>query len=241
VRVRINRPLDLCVRDLEAAVIPGVSTICIAKVDGAGHVRLISEFIGKLEAERDLLIGEISLFASIETPAALMLMRVGEIARADPRLTAIGLGTEDISASCGFESVPEALLALKQAVLIAAKAAGIRAMGYVGSIADFTDLEAMRDDPAVQASRLSRRKCHSSRPVALLNEGFAPTTAEVEDAKAIVEAADIAFREGRGAFAHKGKMIDKPIFDRARDTLATWRAVLAHAERTRALLAQKDA
>jgi citrate lyase subunit beta / citryl-CoA lyase len=96
VRVRINRPLDLCVRDLEAAVIPGVSTICIAKVDSAGHVRLISEFIAKLEAERDLPIGGITLFASIETPAALM--RVGEIAQADPRLTAIGLGTEDISA-----------------------------------------------------------------------------------------------------------------------------------------------
>jgi citrate lyase subunit beta / citryl-CoA lyase len=240
VRVRINRPLDLCVRDLEAAVIPGVSTICIAKVDGAGHVRLVSEFIAKLEAERGLPVGGISLFASIETPAALM--RAGEIARADPRLTAIGLGTEDISAACGFEPVPEALLTLKQAVLIAAKAAGIRAMGYVGSIADFTDLEAMRAT-ILRSRRLGFRGGSAIHPaqVPVLNEGFAPTAAEVEDAKAIVEAADIAFKEGRGAFAYKGKMIDKPIVDRARDTLATWRAVLRHEERTRALLAQKDA
>lgn len=235
VKVRINRPLDLLVRDIEAAVIPGIAELAIAKVDSAGHVRLISEFVAKLEAERGLPPGGIKLSAAIETTSAFK--QVYDIAAADPRLVALGLGSEDFSAECGFDPTPEALFFPKQQVLFAAKAAGIAAHGYIGSIADFSDIEAMR--AVIRRSRkLGFRggSCIHPDQVKVLNEEFAPTAQEIADARAIVEESEVQFAKGIGAFPYKGKMIDKPVVDRAREILQVAEAVAAHAERTRALL-----
>ena len=49
--VRINQPWRLAVRDLEAAVLPGVAAITLPKVEDPGRVRAISETIAELEAE----------------------------------------------------------------------------------------------------------------------------------------------------------------------------------------------
>lgn len=235
VKVRINRPLDMVVRDIEACVIPGVSVLAIAKVESASHVRLLSELVAKLEAERGLAPMSVTLSASIETAAAFR--QIYEIAAADPRLTAIGLGPEDFSAECGFDPTPEALFYPKQVTLFAAKAAGIMASGYMGSIADFSDLDAFR---AVirRSRRLGYRggACIHPDQVAILNEEFAPTAQEVIDATAIVGQAEIQFAKGIGAFPYKGKMIDKPVVDRAREIVQVASAVAAHAERTRSML-----
>uniref|UniRef100_UPI00222F39A6 aldolase/citrate lyase family protein n=2 Tax=Gammaproteobacteria TaxID=1236 RepID=UPI00222F39A6 len=45
VMVRINQPLELAVRDLEAAVIAGVDAIKITKVEGPEHLRLLDEMV----------------------------------------------------------------------------------------------------------------------------------------------------------------------------------------------------
>ena len=54
VGVRINRPLGLAVRDIEAAVIAGVAYIAIAKAESGEHVRLLAELVTALEVERGL-------------------------------------------------------------------------------------------------------------------------------------------------------------------------------------------
>jgi citrate lyase subunit beta/citryl-CoA lyase len=235
VNVRVNRPLGLMVRDLEAAVIPGISTISLAKVEGPGHVRLVSEFIGELEQQRGLPPGGIRLSATIETPQALL--QAADIARADPRLSAIGLGGLDLAAACGFEPTPDVLLGPMQTLLFAAKAAGISAGGYLGSIADYRDLEGMR--------RLLRRSrslgfhggaaIHPSQ-VAVLNEEFAPTAQEIDDARAIVALAADHFAKGTGAFSYRGRMIDKPVVIAAETTLALADAIAESEVRTRRLL-----
>jgi citrate lyase subunit beta / citryl-CoA lyase len=235
IKVRLNRPLGLLVRDLEAAVIPGVHGLGIAKVDSAGHVRLVSEYVSELERARGLSLGGIRLSASIETPLALS--RVHEIASADPRLTSIGLGSLDFAAACGFEPSFETLLAPKQLVLYAAKAAGIDSGGIVGGIANHTDLESFR-----QIVRRSKAQgfhgggaIHPAQ-VQVLNEEFAPNAAEAADARAIVELAEREFALGRGAFSFKGKMVDKPVVDAAHQVLAMLVLIEAHEERRRRLL-----
>jgi citrate lyase subunit beta/citryl-CoA lyase len=54
VLVRINRPWRMMVRDIEAAVIPGVSALVLTKVDSAEHVLAVAEMVDELEAERNL-------------------------------------------------------------------------------------------------------------------------------------------------------------------------------------------
>ena len=57
VLVRVNRPWRLLVRDLEAAVIPGVAALMLTKVDSPEHVQAVAEIVEELEAERGLTAG----------------------------------------------------------------------------------------------------------------------------------------------------------------------------------------
>src|SRR4051812_28762584 len=47
--VRINRPLSLAVRDIEAAVGPDVDGLAITKVESADHLRLLDDLVGERE------------------------------------------------------------------------------------------------------------------------------------------------------------------------------------------------
>src|SRR5437588_8552798 len=50
--VRLNRPLRMTVRDLEAVIGPGVDAVALPKAESAQHVELVAEIIDELEAER---------------------------------------------------------------------------------------------------------------------------------------------------------------------------------------------
>src|SRR3954469_20472587 len=57
VLVRINRPWRQTMLDLEAAINPRVQALAVTKVDSADHIRLISEVVSELEAERGMALG----------------------------------------------------------------------------------------------------------------------------------------------------------------------------------------
>jgi citrate lyase subunit beta / citryl-CoA lyase len=84
--VRINRPLRLAVRDIEAVVGPRVLALALPEIDSPEHVRLIAEIVDEVEAEHGIARGTTRLIAMVETAAAFF--RIAEIARADPRLCA---------------------------------------------------------------------------------------------------------------------------------------------------------
>src|ERR1700680_2543905 len=49
--VRLNRPLRMTVRDLEAVIGPGVLAVALPKAESAQHVQLVAEIIDELETE----------------------------------------------------------------------------------------------------------------------------------------------------------------------------------------------
>jgi citrate lyase subunit beta / citryl-CoA lyase len=102
--VRINRPLRLAVRDIEAAIGPGVLALALPKTDSPEHVRLFAEIVDEVEAERGMAPGTTRLIAMVETAAAFF--RIAEIARAHPRLCGLNLGAEDFALLAGI--LPEA-------------------------------------------------------------------------------------------------------------------------------------
>src|SRR5580700_2303594 len=55
--VRLNRPLRMTVRDIEASVGPGVLALALPKTDSAEHVRLLAEIVDEVEAERGVAPG----------------------------------------------------------------------------------------------------------------------------------------------------------------------------------------
>jgi len=232
VLVRINRPLSLAVRDIEAAVGPDVDGFVLPKVGSADQVRLIEEHISEIEQQRGLVVGHSRLLVLIETAAAWLAM--GDIAKASARMVGLNLGTEDFALDCAMEPTPESMQVAKQHVVFAARAAGILPLGVVGSMADFGDAPAFAE--MVRRSRrfgFAGASCIHPAQVPILNELFAPAPEEVEAARRTVEALAAVEKEGLGATARDGRMIDAPVAESARRVLQRHDAIVARNGRAR--------
>jgi citrate lyase subunit beta/citryl-CoA lyase len=222
--VRINRPWRQAMLDLEAAIGPRVAALAVTKVDSADHIRLVAEVVSELEAERGMAVGATQFIAMIETADAWFQMR--DIARADRRIVALTLGGEDFALSVGMLPNAEGLLMPKQQLAIAARAAGILPLGFIGTVADYRDLDAFRETVR-RSRRLGFRGASVIHPaqIPILNEEFGPSADEVASARRIVAAYDEAVAAGRGSISVDGKMVDVPVVLRAQETLAIHDAI----------------
>jgi citrate lyase subunit beta/citryl-CoA lyase len=119
--------------------------------------------------------------------------------------------------------------------VFAARAARILPLGVIGSMADFRDEAAFRE--MVRRSRrfgFAGSSCIHPGQVPILNELFAPSAAEVVAAQRIVEALDTAEKDGLGAIALDGRMVDAPIAESARRTVELQAAIEARSKRAAA-------
>jgi citrate lyase subunit beta / citryl-CoA lyase len=232
--VRLNRPLRMTVRDLEAVIGPGVQAIALPKAESAQHVQLVAEIIDELESERGMVVGTTKVLAMVETCSAFF--RIAEIAKASPRLVGLNVGAEDFATAAGMLPEAEGLFMPKQMCVFAARAAGIMPLGFVGTVADFSDLDGFR--ATVRRSRrigfMGASVIHPSQ-VQILNEEFRPSPAEVEHAGRVVAAYDKALAEGVGAVTVDGRMIDVPVVERAKLLLAREAAIAAREAKKRAI------
>ncbi|MHA1163977.1 MAG: HpcH/HpaI aldolase/citrate lyase family protein [Alphaproteobacteria bacterium] len=226
VLVRINRPLREAIADMEAAVIPGVRALFVAKTENPGHLRLIDETVAELEAERGMPAGGIGLGVMIESPGALR--RAAKIGAASTRVISMSLGGEDFATEMQAPPNPETLELPKLLCLMAAREAGVMPIGFFGTVADYSDLEAVRT--ALARSRkfgFEGASCIHPAIVPLLNEAFSPTKAEAAWAKRVVTEYAAAQEAGTGAITIDGKMIDVPVAIRAKRLLARHQAIAA--------------
>ena len=224
--VRINRPLDMAVRDLEAAIGPEVDGIAVTKEQGADHLRLLDELVGELEVRRGLRAGHTRFIAMVETPLAFF--RMSEIAHAVPRLAAMNIGGEDFALENGMAPVEETLLMPKQQMVFAARSAGLMPLGFIASVAGFGDWAAF--GAMVRRSRqfgFMGAGCIHPGQVPIVNAEYAPSAGEIAFAKRVIEENVTAEAAGRASFALEGKMIDVPVVNRARRLLERHAAIEA--------------
>jgi citrate lyase subunit beta/citryl-CoA lyase len=222
--VRINRPWRLCLRDLEAVVSREICALMLPKTESADHVHLVAEVLDELEAERGLPQGHTKLVTMIESASAFF--RAQEIAASHSRVIALTLGAEDFALSVGMVPEAEGLFYPKQQIVIAARAAGVLPLGFIGTVADFKDLDAFR-----ATARRSRRLgfmgasvIHPSQ-IEILNAEFRPSPEEVAQARKVVAAFEAAAGGSQGAIQVDGKMVDIPVVERCRGTLARHEAI----------------
>lgn len=219
VLVRINRPLSVAVRDIEAVVSPGVCCLQLPKIHSVAHVQLLSEHVAEVEASRGMEIGCTRFIPMVETAAAFFAIH--EIAKADPRIVSVVLGGEDFALDVGFSPDPAVYQYPKQQTIIAARAAGLMPLGLIGTVADYDD-----NDAFLEVVRNSARfgmegaACIHPKNVAPLNLGFTPDADAVEAARRIVRLDQEAAAQGRGSWELDGKMIDIPVVERARKLVA---------------------
>ena len=221
VLVRINAPWRLAVRDLEAAVQPGVAAIICPKIKSPCHIRAIAEVVGELEKENGLPQGRIRLVALVETAAAFF--QIGEIAVAEPRLIGVNLGTEDLAAELGVDPADEdsGLLQAKLTTIMANRKAGLEPMGLATSMANFRDLERFAEI-AARSRRMGfvGATCIHPAQVPVLNRAFSPTDGELDWANRAKDAFEAAILGGSASVSLDGAMIDTPVYERALRLLA---------------------
>ena len=216
---RINSPLRLAVRDLEAVVVPGLQAITVPKVPDAAFLRLIDKTIGELETERGLPLGSVRLIAMIETVEGLI--NVNEIAAASPRLVAMTVGPEDLAASLGSQATADAMYVPNMLALVAARRAGIIPLGFIGSISLYNDKEIYREwiQRAAQLG-FEGAFCIHPNQVEICNEVFLPSLEEIAKARALIDAYEQHKVAGVGVFVVDGRMVDAPVVNRARTVVA---------------------
>ena len=235
--VRINQPLALAVRDLEASICPDVDGIAITKADSASHVKLLDQLVTELEAKRGMTAGHTRFIVMIETADAFT--RIDEIPRASPRVAAMNIGGEDFALDLNAQPEDDVLLHPKQRMIIAARAAGVMPLGFIGTVADFSDWEKFR--VMVRRSRrfgFDGAGCIHPGQVKIVNEEYTPSAEEVAYARKVIQMDKEAAAAGRGSFQIDGKMIDIPVVVRAERLIRRYEAIKAR--ETKALAAARQ-
>lgn len=156
--------------------------------------------------------------AIVETAEGLRLAY--ETARAE-RTAALALGAADLGAELGLEPRADGLelLYARSKLVVDSAAAGIRAPFDVVHL-DTRDEEGLEAECRLARSLGMRGKlCIHPAQVPVVNRVFAPERDEVEWAQRVLEAYERGVREGRGAVALEGEMIDLPVVERARRVL----------------------
>jgi citrate lyase beta subunit len=204
--------------DLAAAVAANPDSIVVPKVETSQQVRAISEYIEMYEISGKLRVGTIRMLVGVETARGILNLK--EIAEADRRLEAIIFGAEDYAASIGATRTREAteVLYARSAVVNACAANDLQAIDMV--YIDFRDIEGLRAE-AEQAAGLgfSGKQIIHPNQVAPVQEAFTPSAEAIEYAQRVVRAFAASQREGKGAFALDGKMIDMPLLKNAQKVL----------------------
>ncbi len=208
--------------DLEAVLPFRPDGIVIPKVESLEQIEWASKMIAAAEGRFGWPAGSICILVGVETARGILNLK--EIA-SHPRLEAIIFGGEDFAASIGATRTAEAieLLYARQAVVTACAAYGLQAIDIV--TIDFKNLDLVRAE-AEFGARLGYSGKQVIHPAQIepVQAAFTPSDEAVAEAKRIVEGFEASQKEGKGAFALDGKMIDMPLLKNAQKVLERARA-----------------
>ena len=206
------------VEDVRAIVKARPYAIRLPKTERAQDVLDVEALILEEERRNDIPEGTIRMMAGIESP--LGVLNAYEIAKSTERLIGIAIGAEDFVTSMKTKRGPDGveLLFARSMLVIAARAAGISAFDTVFS--DLNDEEGFRREvELIKQLGFDGKSVISPRQIPIVHEIFSPTPKEIAHAEQVLAAIEEAKTKGSGVISLNGKMIDKPIVDRAIHTL----------------------
>ncbi len=219
ITVRINSiDTDYWRDDLEAIVPLKPDLIMPPKASCAEDIKKVDSYISSIEERCGMPQGSVRLIPLIET--ALGVENAYAIASACPRVAAIFLGGEDLTADlrCKRTKGGNEIDYARKRLVVAARAAGVDAVDT--PFTDVNDDEGIAVDAEYAKSLgFTGKSAIAPRHVKVINSVFSPTQKDIDYARMVFEAIRIGKEQGKGAVSLLGKMIDKPIVERARQTL----------------------
>jgi citrate lyase subunit beta/citryl-CoA lyase len=207
--------------DLAHIVQPGLDGLVLPKVETLQQIQLVDAILRDRERQMGLALGKIALLIAIESPRGLL--NAYSIATASPRVIGLLFGAEDLGKDLGLpfrrEAEASELLFQRSTLVVAAAAANIQAVDGVWP--DLSDPEGLKRY-ALQSRRLGFSGMSLIHPgqIETINQIFGPTADEVAYCQKVIEAFDAALARGDGSIAFGGQLIDLPIVERAKRTVA---------------------
>lgn len=209
VAVRINAG-ELGREDIRAVAM-AVDTIVVPKAEEPEELAWLAAMLDDMGAPAQLV-------PIIES--AKGVLKAYEIAASTPRIAAVALGLEDLTADLGVSRTVEGKETAwaRGAFVAGCRAAGVSPLNSVISVIDDADAveRYARESAAMGFEGIG---CIHPGQVTPAHRGFAPDAKEVERARRLVTQYEEALSSGKGAIAFEGGMVDVPVYERARRTL----------------------
>jgi citrate lyase beta subunit len=203
--------------DIQAVLPLRPDGIVIPKLEELRQIQWASEMMEAAELQYGWPLNSVRILVDVETAKGILNLK--EIA-SHPRLDALIFGGEDFAMSIGATRTLEAieLLYARQAVLTAAAAFDLQAIDIV--TIDFKDLGALRLEAESGAGMgFSGKQIIHPSQVEPVQAAFTPGDDAIARARRIVAGFEANQKEGKGAFALDGKMIDMPLLRNAETVL----------------------
>lgn len=200
--------------DIEAVVRAGVHVVRLPKTERKEDIHAVEAVIEEVERKCGREVGSTKMMAAIESPIGVI--NAYEIATASKRLIAIAIGAEDYVTNMKTKRYADGmeLLGARSQIIIAARAAGIYAIDTVYTEVD-NEEGFRREVELIKQLGFDGKSVINPRQIKPVHEIYTPTPEEIKKSIAIVNAAKEAKENGLGVISLNGKMIDKPIVDRA--------------------------
>ncbi len=221
--VRINSLEAGGAQDVEAMVLAGVEVIRLPKTETAQDILDVDAVITSVEKDNQIPVGTTKMMAAIESAEGVLNAR--EIAKASERLIGIALGAEDYVTNMKTKRYPDGqeLSFARNMILHAARAAGIAAIDTVYS--DVDNVEGFQNEvQQIKQLGFDGKSVINPRQIPLVNAIYTPTDKEIQNAKEVIWGIREAEAKGSGVISVNGKMVDKPIVERAQRVIALAKA-----------------
>lgn len=206
-------------QDLDEMLPQKPNLIMLPKSSSADDIHLVDAYMSEVEDRLGFARNTVCLMPLIET--AMGVENAFAIASASKRVKALFLGAEDLTKDlrCVRTKDSHEIEYARSRLVMAARAAEVDV--YDTPFTDVNDDEGIYVDAAYAKSLgFTGKASISPRHVDAINETFSPTQKEVDYAYEVMDAIEEGKRQGRGAVALHGKMIDAPVVARAQQTIA---------------------
>ena len=196
-----------------------LDSVVIPKINNAGDVHFADRMLNGIEMNNQFST-PIGIEASIES--AQGLEKVSDIASASARLKTLVFGVADFSSSIGARLVSlsghgesetdiypgHRWNFVMSRIVMAAKAHGLLAID--APYGHFKDTDGLKQSSATScALGFDGKWAIHPNQIEVINSVFSPNSADIERARKVLDANDIAKAEGRGAVSVDGRMVDQ--------------------------------
>jgi citrate lyase subunit beta/citryl-CoA lyase len=218
--IRINSYASgLWKEDLRIALNDNVVGILIPKVESSLQIREIASFTSRLEAKVDRKSPKTIFIPVIESSKGAIKMV--EIAGANRRILTLAFGAADFSNDMGFLSPPikSAINSLKFQIAMVAKASGLKPP-HDSPYFNINDEKGLVEETH-EAKSLAYGGKHAIHPsqVKTIKNIFKVDNDELREAQKVVGGFEEAIKRGVASIQVNGKMVDYPIYYRAKRLL----------------------